>query len=372
MGQLDITLYLENPDIEQTRFEALTGWCHKHSCRVKCLESRTVGPVLYAAMAGFHPQWSVLTRLVLDLFPKKVLSQLVNTSRASSEFNLLTWVPSTSLQVLQYLPKLTDLELAHGRFYNLDAAVHLTKLVLILCRASYNQSRSFVDTLVELRLLRNAFLAHFHRDGVAACRCLQSLECCGRIYDIDTGESLSLCFWEARIPSNLSALTALTALQFEVFCQDVSGVGNLDWLTNLRSLQYLKAAVHTGLLMLPDSISMLSCLKQLHIQCGRVPNDKKHMILDFDWTALQLLEKVTIFGQVHPSHQLCLSGLLQLDRLKQVALPKNIGSEPLEHLVTRMRLDRPDVLLQFHDLRYYGLFTMWKYGSELRFKGLQL
>lgn len=175
-----------------------------------------------------------------------------------------------------------------------------------------------------------------------------------------------------RIPSNLSALTTLTALQFEVLSHSNSGIRKLDWLTNLRSLQYLKAAVHTRFLILPGSISTLSCLKELHIQCGRVPNDKNHLILDFDWTALQLLEKVTIFGQVRPSHQLCLSGLLQLNRLKQVAFPNNISSQPLEHLVERMRLDRPDVLLQFHDLRYYSLVTTWKYGSALRFKGLDL
>lgn len=193
MGQLDVTLFLEHTDIDPNSLNALTSWCQKRSCHVKCLVSRTAGPVFDAAMAGFHPQWSVLTQVVLDMFPKRVLSRLVHT-HASSELMLLTRGPSISLQALQHLPKLTDLELAHGRFMDVDAAVHLTKLVLILCEANSSQTCGFVDTLVELRLLRNAFLANFHMDGVAACRCLQSLQCCGSIYDIDTDEPLSLCF----------------------------------------------------------------------------------------------------------------------------------------------------------------------------------
>lgn len=123
---------------------------------------------------------------------------------------------SLDLRPLSALPLLTNLCFQHGRFSGLEAAGHLTMLSMIDAEATCLHECCCVTSLVRLTLVGTR-LMRFHRRHVAACSKLQSLTlihaCIGAP---DVEEEFNLLDQDGdKVPSGLSALTALTSLRLD-------------------------------------------------------------------------------------------------------------------------------------------------------------
>ena len=92
--------------------------------------------------------------------------------------------------------------------------------------------------------------------------------------------------------------------------------------------------------VLPEDISSLTNLKELHVRCGRI-------LCDFNWGALELLEIVHLCGAIESP--LPLHGLLQLKKLRGITIS---GSESkdrekvkqLADFISMLPIHRPDVV----------------------------
>ena len=197
------------------------------------------------------------------------------------------------LQPLRVLPQLTNLALRTGRFLGPEAAAQLTALSLSQAEAVCVHDCRCVTALVKLSLSCSTLLC-FQSRNVAACSRLQSLVLCQASISSGSVEEDFTFLDEdnAKIPSGLSALTALTSLELETpTCQ------LLDWPTALTALQSFQLEV--GQAIFPVSWNSMTGLKNLVVNIhydGWVeeqPNvnihydgwveEQPNVCFDFDW-----------------------------------------------------------------------------------------
>lgn len=141
----------------------------------------------------------------------------------------------------------------------------------------------------------------------------QPVACCRTFDDsaeyINGEDELNFCVSTPRIPSSLSAMTALTRLHFTHSNKtQAHNVWRLDWLTVLTKLQSVTAAIRHFDVVLPSSISTLTNLTALEFCCDKIS-------VHVEWTALKLLKRVCLSGGCLECHLDCpLHGLTTLKR----------------------------------------------------------
>ena len=104
-------------------------------------------------------------------------------------------------------------------------------------------------------------LETFHKNGLSASK-LQQLELSDTsIEAADVAEATAFSGTQCLVPRNLSALTALTSLFISYSCE--SKRLELEWLSQLPSLQSVSLEFHVQRMTLPESISRLSQMTYL-------------------------------------------------------------------------------------------------------------
>lgn len=239
---------------------------------------------------------------------------LLSTFQSIKQCVLHSSTAELDLQPLLALPQLADLDLQKGYYLHLEAAAHLTALSLDNATAFCTQDSCCVTSLVHLKLSSSG-VTHFHHSNVAACSRLRSLSL-RKAYTgaIDDEEVYSFGDEEVRIPSGLSALTALTSLRLH--CPDSHM--NLDWVTALSALQSFQLEATQA--VIPASWSAMTCLKTLHLDADgfdyEQPHEEPNVQFHFDWCVLASLEMLDL--QYVSMRARSLSGLPSLRNLRRV------------------------------------------------------
>lgn len=208
-------------------------------------------------------EYAALTCLLLNQFPRQAVSLLANFT-CLVECVLVHCNPSGKeccLLPLQGLSNLTKLVLKHGWFTDVDAARQLTSLRATNTTVKCAHDCTSVNTLVKLALYKSCLIG-FHQKGVAACSRLQVLTLSSSIgYDDFLDVMFDLNQSVPQEPAGLSAMTALTRLQFTYINKHQRHfVWRLGWLTALANLQSVKAVVHNIGAVLPAVSRVLHLL----------------------------------------------------------------------------------------------------------------
>ena len=244
-----------------------------------------------------------------------------------------------SLHALAGLPSLHALRLDLGNFSDVDAAAHLTNLVLMdHVEASCSEDCSCVTSLLKLRLGCSQ-LRRFHSQGVSACSNLQSLSCSDSLVSaVNPNEDFQWDDTRISTGPSLTALTALSSLSLRVITTDASL--KLEWVTMLKSLQQLHAFLDSA--ELPAAFSSMRNLTSLMV--GSYCNPDAVVKLMFDWSELVSLRYVFFNGPVRVSK---LDDLITLPTLQQFhyVMPSSdsVPNNQLLELVYRLGRERPDV-----------------------------
>lgn len=218
------------------------------------------------------------------------------------------------LQPLQGLPRLTKLTLTNGNFSELEALAHLTSLHLQHADVVCSQDCLCVTSLVELSLL-TATLKRFHRKGVPACLLLQSLECNqGFIGALDSEEEFAFSrTGGARVPSEMSALTAVTNLALHY----PDCTMRLDWVTRLPGLEVFEVEAHRA--YFASTWNCMTSLLKMLIKVDPITSHlKPNAKFSFDWSSLRSLVVVKLDGAVMLNTKM--AGLALLQGLQEVWL----------------------------------------------------
>ena len=330
-----------------SQLTALTIWCQQHSQHVKTMVCMHGGFVAETALTSLQSEHVALTRLMLSQLPWRAMPLLANFTRLV-ECTLVQ--PSRSptgdlsLRPLQGLSQLLTLTLEQGYFRDLDAAKQLTSLHMKDACVTCEHDCPSVHTLLKLEMYDTCLFELEHR-GISACSILQDLTV------NDSGEygtvedSFSFCVSPPRIPAGLSAMTALTRLQFaHSNRRQAHSVWRLDWLTVLTKLQSITAAICHFEVVLPSSIRTLTSFTALDFCCDKIS-------VHVDWTALKLLKQRCLSGSSVLCHSECpLNGLLQLDNLEKVTISFVQGRttetrKELGQFVSKIKHTRPDIKL---------------------------
>ena len=224
---------------------------------------------------------------------------------------------SLDLRPLSALPLLTRLALEGGRFSGLEAAAHLSSLVLQATEVVCAQECSCVTSLVELKLVF-AKLYSFHSKNVAACLCLESLvlDSASIIGHTPVWSSLAFPDDEApSIPSGMSAMTALTSLELRYPAHAMW----FGWLTTLSALQsFTLTALQCQEALFPTSCSSLTSLKTMTVCLNPRSARSCNLVLEFDLGTLAALQRFELRDvSMHADR---LSGLASLPNLQEVHL----------------------------------------------------
>lgn len=171
-----------------------------------------------------------------------------------------------SLCPLSGLQRLTCLVLQHGRYTDLDAAVHLQSLSLAFCIASSSQNCSLVSSLLKLDLC-HADLYNLHQNGLSAWVKLQELRCVdAQLFFSSAAANLVLIDCQpVEGLANLTGLTALTQLYLTINSRSPPQP-RLDCLCSLTNLEDLSLAVWGQHVELPQGMQSLKKLKKLQVQ----------------------------------------------------------------------------------------------------------
>lgn len=103
----------------------------------------------------------------------------------------------------------------------------------------------------------------FHERGVSACCSLKTLWCQTRaISAVDPLEDLTCNDDNVRVPTGLSALTALTQLTVQS-AQEIDLC--FGWLSQLKCLQELHVTTSAALTLLPECLSTLTRLTRMEL-----------------------------------------------------------------------------------------------------------
>ena len=303
---------------------SLKAWMRCYSSSIKNLIVLKPSPWLEAILAALQTTHSCLETLfvvgpvqtaAVDLLPgfQSITKLMVHDHGAYR---------SLDLNPLKELPQLTHLDLQQGCFNGIEVAEHLTALDLYHATVVCEQGCSFVTSLLHLTMWYTE-VANFHQKGLPACSCLQSLTCQdSEILAVEADEGL-ICSDETElsIPSNMTALTALT--QFAIgmeSCEDGSMPVNLGWLTKLTALQYVEISLPTTTVEFPQSVSTMTSIRTLFVDlhCNTPTAEAADLKLDFDMSGLVSLQSFTLRRTSVIAHDMRRLALIQ--GLKQVVL----------------------------------------------------
>lgn len=232
--------------------------------------------------------------------------------------------PHLDLAPLQILENLSGLELERGRFMNVDATRHLTRIVVRDADVVSGPDCSFCSSLVDLQLSANGSISMRAR-GVSACTALQMLrvgrEC--RVYAQDQANSLSTCqaamiSRSFQLPADMSCLTALTSLALEFSGSEQQA--DFSGISKLVSLKALDLAA-PGTFTISQEFECLTKLTRLWI--GN-PDGVGCVQLLLDWKLLHSLQELWVLSDF-----ICDGSVLALARLQHLKLADFVDAKPM-------------------------------------------
>lgn len=329
-----------------TAVPSLELWIGQHHAAVRHIRASCNDDYVDAALRALATHGSGLAEVRLETASNLTISRL-GAFKAIASCTLQGFRGQIlSLQVLKTLPNLTQLNLLHGHFSEVDAAEHLTGLSINHCQAVCGSDCRCTATLVNLHL-REARLERFHDKGLAACERLCKLACLESDVTAVDGRENMLFAASFFMPSkSLSAVTSLTSLSVSG-CLIRSQV--LSWLTDLGTLQHLYIGTKASdpdyqydldsdiaeQVYLPKSFSVLTALTSLEIDSVAV------MHLHFRWDGFELLQRIGLQGRLDFDDELL--AIAESKSLKEMSIgtikPKYaISSDVMTHLVYKLAL----------------------------------
>ena len=243
-----------------------------------------------------------------------------------------------SLLPLKSLPNLTSLDLTTGVFTMVDAAQHLTRLLLMDCEASCFEDCLCVTSLKQLHC-HDSDLSRFHQEGLPACSQLRSLVCeSSNIHAVNAAERVLFADTDFCVPSSITALTALSSISFT--CDAQVRTVELDWLSEFTALETFEAKLEAERVVLPGCISSLSSLRRLSItrtmeDDTQAMDDHMQVIFGFDFSHLVALEEICIHGNFDAEMYGVLN-LADLDGLRVVDF--SYFTEPTRRMMRQLSL----------------------------------
>ena len=200
----------------------------------------------------------------------------------------------SDLSPLETLETLTNLQLSHGFYANVNAARHLTSTHLHDVHVTSSSDCSFCSSLLDLQL-SNFDIVDIHARGVCACTALKSL---GVSYDwcIDSEDRSDLLSTsvELRASTNMSRLTALTRLNLAFdSCEQQADFAGISMLANLEALSLFAY----GNLRLNQEFEALTKLTSLSVyaELGAVSCPQQGRVdLSLRWESLQALQSLHV------------------------------------------------------------------------------
>lgn len=249
------------------------------------------------------------------------------------------------LNVLQYLPQLTDLTLKGGHYGDLGRVKQLTCLELMHCTIDGHAAPAFSPALVKLTMV-NAKVDFVNCQLWYACTALRALRL----------DQHAKCFYKGCIAlkpftifdesaRNGSVATgALTSLSFDYSSQGKDAC--LGGLSNMVSLQCLKAQVSARSFELSTSVPLTN-LRSLQISSKGYSQTRIVM----DWQAFGALRYVKLHGVLSLTKSVI--GLAKLPFLEEVQFRCLLqsGSDSLRYVLRlqqRLASHRPEVKCMFH------------------------
>ncbi|KAL3135837.1 hypothetical protein ABBQ32_007396 [Trebouxia sp. C0010 RCD-2024] len=218
---------------------------------------------------------------------------------------------------LQWLAPLKSLQLEKGRFINVNAVSHLTRLEVSEARVIGSSDCNFCSSLVKLQLKESGNIS-MHAMGLCACTVLQCLEmglnCIihARAASIGTlaGGAVGRMF-----PASMSCLTALTNLSL-AFCDECGGRVDFAGISSLSNLQAL-GLESLGNFMLHPEIGALTKLTTLYLcAAGFDTDDKAFVDISLNWKSLLALQRLSVLSYLTCDESVF--GLAELEHLDTV------------------------------------------------------
>ena len=232
--------------------------------------------------------------------------------------------PHLDLAPLRILENLSGLELERGRFMNVDAAHHLTRIAVKDADVVSGSDCTFCSSLVDLQLRANGSIS-MHARGVSACTALQMLrvgkEC--SVYAKDQANSLSTCqsamiSSSFHLPADMSCLTALTSLSLEFSgSEQQADFSGISMLVSLEALDLTSPGTFT----ISQEFGFLTKLTQLWI--GN-PHGVGCVHLLLDWKLLHALRKLWVLSDFT-----CDGSVLALAKLQHLKFADFVDAKPM-------------------------------------------
>ena len=297
---------------QNSQLPSLLNWMRCHLAHVRLLDVHHDSPWQEMALTALLSPHACLEQVYFRSAVKDTVLFPLSTFKSITTCTLVSNVGnSLNLQPLSSLPLLTTLTLRFGNFVGLEAAAHLTSLLLAAAEVVCAEECSCVTSLVELKLF-SAKLLYFHSRNVAACLGLKSLVLHSATI---SGHTLDEGFMfpdgeDGSIPTGLSAMTALTSLELNYPAHAMQ----LFWLTALSALQSF--VLDGSYAEFSASFSFMTSLKTLKIclETDRTCN----LVFQFDLRSLASLQRFELrFVTMHAKK---LSGLALLPDLQEVYL----------------------------------------------------
>lgn len=294
---------------------SLLAWLQQTKDTVQALQSAdgsSLDAVLTALMTSGQPIKVRDIRLQTLTYSCARSTTLVSAFMRLEEC-ALSYQGSEALDLtsLRVLPTLNHLNLS-GRFKQLH---HLTSLSRLVCtHAGLYETQAFALTLQHLAV-DDSYLSGIHAHGLSANTALTQLVWRNSLMR-DTHQRVHFNPSFSVRPTNLDSLTQLHTLELRT---DYGlGVTNLEWVTELTSLQELSMTLCCcEVIQHVVSLTKLTCLKvsgRRHRTHQSLPDAN----LDIEWHRLQDLQELCIC-QVMLQLGQGTASLLQLNCLRQIS-----------------------------------------------------
>lgn len=262
-------------------------------------------------------------------------------------------LPHLDLAPLQMLKSLSCLELEKGRFVNVNATHHLTRLAIRNAEVMSGSDCAFCTSLVDLQLRAHGSIT-MHARGVGACTALQSLrvgeEC--KVYAQDSSNKLdthhsAMSSSVFLLPADMSCLTALTRLSL-----DFSGSKQRADFSGISMLASLEALTLTapGTFKVGQEFSCLTKLTELWI--GN-PKGVGCVHLLFDWKTLPALQRLYVLSDFSCDEKVL--ALAALDHLEEADF---VHAKPVNASTTNWFVDL-DFLFAVKTVTGAGALSVW-------------
>ena len=290
-GLLDMMIVTDRS--AEVVFPSVLRWLHQRSTTLRSFEGHCKQPFLDAALGALAHASSQLTMLALYA-PSDITLHTLPVFKHVRTCDLgIRPATSINLKPLQALDHLRELHLEGGySFHNLQAAKHLTALIITDAYVFGSGDCACVDTLQQLHV-KDCELTAFHMEGAMACTQLQSLICHNSKIGAGKGnQALNLYMDEHEIfydiPARISFFVSLAKLDIS-FVYELPQPCGLSWICQLETLQSLRLEITTQSDRVVEIPHGLTCLQHLtylelashsHVTCGalRLQVQWRHML----------------------------------------------------------------------------------------------